>query len=94
MSRALGDFICKNNRSLPPEQQVVTANPDVTVHDITEEDEFLIIACDGVFHSFMVLSFSLTPLLQVSGTACPHNKLLISFDSQSQKARSLPRSRR
>jgi len=49
MSRALGDFICKNNRSLPPEQQVVTANPDVTVHDITEEDEFLIIACDGIW---------------------------------------------
>lgn len=25
----------------------MTSDPDIIVHDITEEDEFLVIACDG-----------------------------------------------
>jgi protein phosphatase PTC2/3 len=49
LSRALGDFRYKKNTSLPPEKQIITADPDVSVHDITEEDEFLVIACDGSF---------------------------------------------
>jgi len=32
---------------LAPEQQIVTAFPDVTVHDISDDDEFLVVACDG-----------------------------------------------
>jgi protein phosphatase PTC2/3 len=47
LSRALGDFDFKKNPSMDPEKQIITADPDVTVHDITEEDEFLVIACDG-----------------------------------------------
>lgn len=47
LSRALGDFDFKKNYNVTPQQQVITADPDVTCHEITEEDEFLIIACDG-----------------------------------------------
>lgn len=47
LSRALGDFEFKKNYALPPERQIITADPDVTCHEITEEDEFLVIACDG-----------------------------------------------
>lgn len=47
MSRALGDFQFKKNYSLIPQKQVITADPDVTVHDMTDEDEFLVLACDG-----------------------------------------------
>jgi protein phosphatase 2C family protein 2/3 len=49
LSRALGDFEFKKNYSLIPEQQIITANPDVTVHEIGYEDEFLVLACDGLF---------------------------------------------
>ena len=47
LSRAIGDFEFKKSAELPPEQQIVTAFPDVEVHDISEDDEFLVIACDG-----------------------------------------------
>ena len=47
LSRAIGDFEFKKSAELSPEQQIVTAFPDVTVHEITEDDEFLVIACDG-----------------------------------------------
>jgi len=35
---------------LSPEDQIVTANPDITCHERTEEDEFLVLACDGNAH--------------------------------------------
>jgi len=47
LSRAIGDFEFKKSADLPPEQQIVTAFPDVTVHDVSEDDEFIVIACDG-----------------------------------------------
>lgn len=47
LSRALGDFEFKRSAELSPEQQIVTAYPDVTVHELCDDDEFLIIACDG-----------------------------------------------
>ncbi|KAG5352926.1 hypothetical protein C0989_012163 [Termitomyces sp. Mn162] len=49
LSRALGDFEFKKNYSLGPEKQIITADPDVTVHEISEEDEFFVVACDGIW---------------------------------------------
>src|SRR6266516_5698084 len=48
LSRAIGDFEFKKSAELSPEQQIVTAYPDVTVHEIIDDDEFLLIACDGM----------------------------------------------
>lgn len=47
LSRAIGDFEFKKSADLAPEQQIVTAFPDVVTHDISDDDEFLVIACDG-----------------------------------------------
>lgn len=49
LSRAIGDFEFKKSAELAPEQQIVTAYPDVVVHDLADDDEFLVIACDGSF---------------------------------------------
>ena len=45
----MGDFEFKKNYSLTPDKQIITSNPDVTEHDITEDDEFFVLACDGEF---------------------------------------------
>lgn len=58
LSRAIGDFEFKKSAELSPEQQIVTAFPDVTVHELTDDDEFLVIACDGMF--FTSMSFTLS----------------------------------
>lgn len=47
LSRAIGDFEFKKSADLAPEQQIVTAYPDVVTHDLADDDEFLVIACDG-----------------------------------------------
>jgi protein phosphatase 2C family protein 2/3 len=63
LSRALGDFIFKNNDSLKAEDQIVTglgfkgpaflivclALPDIVEVAITDEHEFIILACDGIW---------------------------------------------
>jgi serine/threonine protein phosphatase PrpC len=47
LSRAIGDFEFKKSADLSPEQQIVTAYPDVITHEVSSDDEFLVIACDG-----------------------------------------------
>jgi protein phosphatase 2C family protein 2/3 len=49
LSRALGDFEFKQNYSLDAEHQIVTADPDINIHQIDGEEEFLILACDGIW---------------------------------------------
>ncbi|CAI4215094.1 unnamed protein product [Parascedosporium putredinis] len=49
LSRAIGDFEFKKSAELPPEAQIVTAFPDVEIHDFTDDDEFLVLACDGIW---------------------------------------------
>ncbi|KAK5974965.1 PPM-type phosphatase domain-containing protein [Trichostrongylus colubriformis] len=49
LSRALGDFVFKRNDSIPPEQQIVTAYPDVITENVTEDHEFVVLACDGIW---------------------------------------------
>jgi len=49
LSRALGDFEFKQNNELGPEKQIITADPDIICHEVTEEDEFLVLACDGIW---------------------------------------------
>ena len=50
LSRALGDFEFKANQALSAEEQMVTALPDIMSEQIRDaEDEFLVLACDGLF---------------------------------------------
>lgn len=60
LSRALGDFEFKQSATLSPETQIVTADPEITIHEHTDEDEFVVVACDGiwdVFSSQQVIDF-------------------------------------
>ncbi|RCV07212.1 hypothetical protein SETIT_1G226400v2 [Setaria italica] len=50
-SRAIGDFVFKQNKSLPPEEQIVICNPDIRNMEITNDIEFLVIASRGIWAS-------------------------------------------
>ncbi len=49
LSRSLGDLKYKQNKTLPPEQQMITAQPDLLTETLCPGDEFIIMACDGVW---------------------------------------------
>lgn len=50
LSRGIGDFEFKDSKILPPEEQAVTALPDVLEHKLnTLTDEFIVLACDGIW---------------------------------------------
>ncbi|XP_012233100.1 probable protein phosphatase 2C T23F11.1 [Linepithema humile] len=67
LSRALGDFIFKRNDRKPPQEQIVTAFPEVQQFPVNEDWEFVILACDGIWDvmtSGEVVEFVRTRLAQ------------------------------
>lgn len=49
LSRALGDFHYKARLDLSVEEQKVIAVPEIRILTLTDEDEFLVLGCDGCF---------------------------------------------
>ncbi|RYR40978.1 hypothetical protein Ahy_A09g046720 isoform B [Arachis hypogaea] len=49
LARAIGDIEFKQNKRLPAEKQIVSAEPDITSIELCDDDEFLVIACDGIW---------------------------------------------
>ncbi|KAL3912725.1 MAG: hypothetical protein SGPRY_008237 [Prymnesium sp.] len=49
LSRALGDLKYKGNSSVPASAQIISAEPEVRSHTLTADDEFLVLACDGIW---------------------------------------------
>jgi len=49
LSRAIGDLEYKRNGRLPPEHLIVTAVPEIQTVPRTPQDEFLLLACDGIW---------------------------------------------
>lgn len=45
----LGDHFYKRNKNLPPEEQMISALPDIKVLTLTDDHEFMVIACDGIW---------------------------------------------
>uniref|UniRef100_A0A182NK15 protein-serine/threonine phosphatase n=1 Tax=Anopheles dirus TaxID=7168 RepID=A0A182NK15_9DIPT len=50
LSRAIGDHGYKMNKSLPAEEQMISALPDIEKITIGPEDEFMVLACDGIWN--------------------------------------------
>lgn len=50
LSRAFGDHMYKDNSKLDLKDQMICAYPDIKYHNVTDEDEFMILACDGIWN--------------------------------------------
>ena len=49
LSRALGDMEYKYKEGLAPEEQAITCVPEMKVLDLDPSDDFLLLACDGIW---------------------------------------------
>lgn len=49
LTRSLGDFDYKDNVNISPQDQIITAYPDTVALERTADDDFLVLACDGVW---------------------------------------------
>lgn len=49
LSRSLGDLEYKQNKKIPPEEQMITADPEIVVENLTPDCDFIVIGCDGVW---------------------------------------------
>mmetsp|Transcript_7162 Transcript_7162/g.13858 ORF Transcript_7162/g.13858 Transcript_7162/m.13858 type:complete len:320 (+) Transcript_7162:45-1004(+) len=49
VARAMGDFTFKQETQMTAEEQQVTCNPEIKKFTLQEGDEFMILACDGIW---------------------------------------------
>jgi serine/threonine protein phosphatase PrpC len=49
LTRSIGDLKYKSRDHLTPEEQAITANPDTYCLDITDDIDFIIMGCDGIW---------------------------------------------
>jgi len=49
VSRALGDFSYKGNEGLGQTEQMVSPEPETTIIQRTPDDQFMVLACDGIY---------------------------------------------
>jgi serine/threonine protein phosphatase PrpC len=49
VSRTLGDLNFKRNGDLTHQEQMVVATPELRVRRLQQGDEFMILACDGIW---------------------------------------------
>nr|KAI8750109.1 protein phosphatase 1G-like [Biomphalaria glabrata] len=50
LSRAIGDHVYKRNKDLPAKEQMITSLPDVEIAELCPEDQFFVVACDGIWN--------------------------------------------
>lgn len=51
LSRSIGDLQYKQNKILKPEEQIISCEPDILDKNITNDDHFLLMGCDGVWET-------------------------------------------
>jgi len=49
LSRSIGDLEYKQSPELGPERQMICATPDIIRIPLHEDDEFIVLACDGIW---------------------------------------------
>lgn len=49
VARAIGDFEYKQSPQVKAEDQMVTAFPEVKVETLTNKNEYMLVACDGIW---------------------------------------------
>lgn len=49
LTRSLGDLKYKHREHLTPEEQAITANPDTYEFDLSNDIDFILMGCDGIW---------------------------------------------
>lgn len=49
LSRSIGDLKYKQVPGIPPPDQMITAEPDIMQVALRDDDEFIILGCDGIW---------------------------------------------
>lgn len=80
LSRCLGDLEFKSNPALPPEQQILTAAPEIKSLQLTPADDFIVMCCDGIWDiltsqqcvDFIYQRIGKEPLVRIAEALCDH----------------------
>ena len=53
LTRSFADFDYKKNKALPFDEQMITCNPDIEVFEVTNNDQFIVLGCDGIWEKYV-----------------------------------------
>lgn len=76
LTRALGDFCFKSKPNLKPYEQAVTAYPEINKYELTDDVEFIIMGCDGIWDCVEVQKFCEFISKNLNNKSMPLNVLL------------------
>lgn len=51
LTRAIGDLEYKKNPALKPQEQIISAFPDVVDHKVNKTEKYMLIGCDGIWET-------------------------------------------
>ena len=51
LTRAIGDLEYKKDKKLKPEEQIISAMPDIQVRERSDSHNFILIGCDGIWET-------------------------------------------
>jgi serine/threonine protein phosphatase PrpC len=52
LTRSIGDFGYKADKSRPYDEQLIICKPDITITPRSNQYEFILMGCDGIFDAF------------------------------------------
>lgn len=64
LSRSFGDFDYKQNPKCSYDQQMITCKPDIKEVNRSNDDEFIIIGCDGIWEKYVENSQGLVSMIR------------------------------
>ncbi len=53
LSRSFGDFLYKQDKSRPYDEQLIICKPEVREYNRSNQDQFIIIGCDGIYERYL-----------------------------------------
>lgn len=67
LTRAIGDLEYKKNPQLKPEEQIISAFPDVKVHPLNKSLNFMLIGCDGIWETLTAIEIGKIAEMRLNG---------------------------
>lgn len=71
-----GDYVFKRNSKLKPYEQAVTAYPEINKYEITDDLDFIIMGCDGIWDCVEIQKFCDFISNNIKNKTMPLNLLL------------------
>lgn len=77
LTRSFGDFDYKQVKTLPYDKQMITCKPDIKTFEKSQQDEFILMGCDGIWQKYVENSDGIIRIVKQKIAKIPEKTKLI-----------------